>query len=115
MLKQQSTGLTKAGFYGFSWTTLFFGPWPALFRGDFALFFVYFGLVVVVAIFTYGLGIWVLGIVWAFIYNRNYTRRLIERGYSFNDSPGIMAEAAAKLGVDIPVAQGVSDVTARIQ
>jgi hypothetical protein len=32
------TGLIKTGFYGFSWTTFFFGAFPALFRSDFITF-----------------------------------------------------------------------------
>ncbi|WPK19589.1 hypothetical protein [Salmonella phage SD-1_S14] len=37
-LKNENVGQRKDGFFGFSWTTLFFGPFPALFRGDFITF-----------------------------------------------------------------------------
>jgi hypothetical protein len=33
-MKNPSNGLIKDGFVGFSWTTLFFGCFPALFRSD---------------------------------------------------------------------------------
>lgn len=33
MLKHPETGIVTKGFYGFSWTTFFFGCLPALFRG----------------------------------------------------------------------------------
>ena len=34
MMKHEKTGVVKKGFYGFSWTSFFFGGFPALFRGD---------------------------------------------------------------------------------
>jgi len=41
-MKHKDTGLTKDGFVGYSWTTLFWGFWPALFRGDYATAFDYY-------------------------------------------------------------------------
>lgn len=37
-LTHKNSGVLKDGYYGFSWTTLFFGSFPALFRGDFLTF-----------------------------------------------------------------------------
>ena len=58
---------------GYSWTTLFFGPFPALFRGDLV------GAVIgmIIGLLTLGLG-W---IVWAAFYNESQAKRLAERGY----------------------------------
>jgi len=37
--------------------------------------------------------------VWAFLYNKSYTRKLLERGYQFADSDGVVLRAKAKLGM----------------
>ena len=99
MLKHRDSGLVKRGFYGFSWTTLFFGFFPALFRGDFITFLGGFAVLIVLGIFTIGIGTGIAMIVWAFWYNKYYTRKLLERGYMFADSEGVVAEAKTKLGV----------------
>jgi len=99
MLKHRDSGLIKRGFYGFSWTTLFFGFWPALFRADFLTFIGGFVVLVLIGIFTFGIGSVVAMFVWAFFYNKYYTRKLLEKGYAFADSDGVTSEAKASLGV----------------
>ena len=81
------------------WTTLFFGPFPALFRQDFLTFVGFFVVTVVLALLTAGIGNVIAGIAWAFMYNRYYTRKLLERGYQLEGSGLMVSEAAAKLGV----------------
>ena len=98
-MKHPETGVTKDGFYGFSWTSFFFGGFPALFRGDFVSAAVVIVLYVVLAVVTVGIGSAILCVVWAFIYNKRYTVGLLEKGYQFNDIPERVAEAKAKLGV----------------
>jgi len=95
------TGLIKTGFYGFSWTTFFFGAFPALFRSDFITFVGVFVVLTIIAIATEGFGIFLAMIVWAFMYNKYYTRRLIERGFKFNGSVEENARAAKALGVSL--------------
>jgi len=91
MMRHPQTGLVKKGFVGFSWTTLFFGGFPALFRGDIVV-----GLVVIlINFFTVGIA----GLIWAFIYNKNYTSKLIEAGYQFADGEALNALARAKVGI----------------
>lgn len=92
----------KTGYYGFSWTTLFFGGFPALFRGDFLTFMGAF-----VVLFLLGIGIHPFVIplamfVWAFFYNGYYTKKLLEKGYAFSDSQHTNEEAARELGVAMP-------------
>lgn len=93
-LQHPGTGLVKKGFVGFSWTTLFFGFFPALFRGDWG-----FGLILfLLCLVTGGLA----GIIAAFIYNKSYTNRLIEKGYQLADNEDVNALARAKLGIIAP-------------
>ena len=81
VLRHPITGLVRNGYYGFSWTSLFFGFLPALFRLDFLTFAIGFAIYIVLGAFTFGFAAIGIGVVWAFVYNRYYTRRLIENGY----------------------------------
>jgi len=84
-------GLIKQGFYGFSWTYLFFGWFVPLFRGE-------LGVAALHLLFTVvTLGLWQLII--AFLYNKQYMTRLLEKGYELNDDENIMAAARMKLGI----------------
>lgn len=98
-MRHKETGIARDGFYGFSWTTFFFGFFPALFRGDFVTFIGGFVIAVIIGLVTAGLGMFVVGFVWAFMYNKYYTRKLIEQGYVFNGSDEENRLAASSLGV----------------
>lgn len=84
-LPMQETNITltngyvlKKGYVGFSWTTLFFGAFVPLFRGD----WLYFLIVLIAQFVTYGLA----SIIFAFVYNGIYTKNLIEKfNYAPND------------------------------
>ena len=91
MMKHPQTGLIKKGFFGFSWTTLLFGGFPALFRGDFVMGVVF----IVLAVLTGGLS----NIIVAFFYNKQFTTKLVEKGYQFADNDAVNSLARAKLGV----------------
>jgi hypothetical protein len=67
------SGATKKGILGFSWTSLFFGPLVPLFRGDLKW------LVIHVGASLFSLGIFY--IIFPFIYNKLYTKSLLESGY----------------------------------
>ena len=81
ILRNPDNGLLASAYIGFSWTTLFFGSFPALFRGDFITFVgttvVYF----ILALTTYGVLAIIASLIWAFLYNKYHARKLIERGY----------------------------------
>jgi hypothetical protein len=80
-LKNPLTGAKKKGRRGFSWTTLFFGPWPALFRGDAKWCIVQFAIDIVVGIFTAGIGSIVGHVVFGFKYNEWHLDSLRDKGY----------------------------------
>jgi hypothetical protein len=85
------TGLLKSGFYGFSWTFLFFGWFVPLFRGELMIALLHFTITVIT------IGLW--QIIFAFLYNKQYTTRLLEKGYVLNDTEEVNEEARQKLGI----------------
>ncbi|MFT8736317.1 MAG: hypothetical protein ABF760_02510 [Zymomonas mobilis] len=63
---------------GFSWTTFFFGLWPAVFRGSWK-----YALLMFLTIFpTLGIS----SLVWPFIFNRLYLNSLLEDGFRLKSS-----------------------------
>jgi hypothetical protein len=126
MLRHPGTGLTTKGYVGFSWTSLFFTSWPALFRADYMTFvcasFILWWLgIIAMGIAIFGgtaialatgsggagglLAFLVAGIptlVWAFKYNGYHMRKLMERGYLLADVPARNALAQQKLGISAP-------------
>ena len=96
MIKHPASGLVKTGFYGFSWTYLFFGWFVPLFRGE-------LGAAALHLLFTmFTFGIWQF--IVAFLYNNQYmTRMLGEKGYVLADSESTMMAARQKLGIAAPV------------
>lgn len=102
-LKNPNTGIITDGYIGYSWTTLVFGIFPALFRGDFMTFIFGFVIACIVASLTAGLGGFVLGIIWSFIYNSYHLKKLIASGYKvINPSPETRTSLAAA-GFDVNI------------
>jgi hypothetical protein len=98
-MRHKQSGIVKEGYFGFSWTSFLFGGFPALFRGDIG-----YGLGVLVAgllfgAFSFGLLWFLIGLVWASMYNKNYTHRLLQAGYEFHDTEDRVADAKRALGV----------------
>ena len=99
-LKHAQTGIVKNGFYGFSWTSLLFGGFPALFRGDMG-----YGLAILLggclfAAVSYGTLWFVVSLLWAAFYNKNFTHRQLQSGYQFHDSPERVVAAKRALGIE---------------
>lgn len=82
-MENRRTGEWVTGMCGFSWTTLFFGPFPALFRKDFRTFIIFMLAALLLGLYTLGAGAIMLIIIWAFKYNGYYTNQLIKKGFSF--------------------------------
>ena len=104
LMKNAGTGQLKNGIYGYSWTYLFFGWWVPLLRGELGVA----ALHLLFSIVT--LGIWQL--IVSFLYNAQYTNRLIERGFRFADQTATNQRAGIALHVDLALHQGVASVTA---
>ena len=90
-LLHPSNGLMKQGFYGFSWTYLFFGWFVPLFRGE----LVVAALHLLFTIVTFGF--W--QVIVCFLYNKQFMTRMIEKGYELKDDENIMNAARLKLGI----------------
>ncbi len=101
-MKHKETGILKTGFYGFSWTSFFFNGFPALFRGDLAHGLGVTALGVLCGALSAGTLWFLVGLVWAAIYNKNYTHRLLREGYEFADTPERTADAKRALGIAEP-------------
>ena len=76
-----SGGVSKTAYTGWSWSVFFFGPLPALFRGDLKYFLILVIGHFVLAFTTFGIGNIVLSIAAAVKYNAWHRSSLIEKGY----------------------------------
>src|SRR5699024_7716456 len=90
-LGHAQSGVITTGFYGFSWTTLFFSGFPAIFRGDL--------LTRVLLLLLSASSFCLVPPAWASLYHRAGTPRLLERGYGFDDDPEKVQEAKRVLGI----------------
>ncbi|NEZ47481.1 hypothetical protein FDF74_09785 [Clostridium niameyense] len=72
-LKNKKTNQLIQAKVGFSWTTFFFGFFPALFRGDWKWALIMF----ITSLITVGIS----SIVFAFIYNKIYINNLLSKDY----------------------------------
>lgn len=85
VMQNLASGATKQAPVGYSWTTALWGFWPALLRGDLKWAGIIFGTEMVVAFFTFGLGIYIPCIVFGFIYNKQYIKGLVEKNYQVKE------------------------------
>lgn len=74
MITLEKNGLTKKVSTGFSWKLLMFGVFYPFFRGDFKGFLVQ----LIMCFITIGFS-WLVS---PFFYNKNYVKRMIDKGWS---------------------------------
>lgn len=72
----------KKGFY---WTFFFFGLFVRLIRGDLRLAIIMLLLQDLAVVFTLGIGVYVVSLIFAFTYNKIYIKALIEKGYRLTE------------------------------
>jgi hypothetical protein len=91
LLKSTHSGLTKKGYTGWCWTYFFFGFLVPIVRGEIGI-----GLMhLVFSLFTFG----IFQIVMTFLYNKQYTSRLLESGWEFADNEEHNRLAKKRLGI----------------
>jgi hypothetical protein len=88
------TGRVREAPVGFSWTTLFFGFFPALFRGHWGGFFI----ILLFSIFTAGLS----SLFFMFIYNKMYIKHLVSEGYKAKSASADFDFIQQKSNMQIP-------------
>jgi len=94
VMENPNTGIVKKAPIGYSISTLFFGPLPALFRGDIKW-------AIIMALLD-GTGIpW---LVFPVIYNKLYVKKLLEKGFKVIDVEGDSVESVKrKLSINLPM------------
>ena len=96
-IKHTASGMVKTGYYGFSWTYLFFGWFVPLFRGE----LVVGALHILFYFITFGLWHFIV----CFLYNKQYMQRMLTNGWVLagsndeNRSAGLVLGISAKIDI----------------
>ena len=90
-IKHKSSGLEGKTFVGYSWTYFFFGFFVPIFRGEISIgvFHLIFSIV------TFG----VFQLIMPFLYNKQYSTRLLNNSWSLNDAEVNNEIARKKIGI----------------
>jgi hypothetical protein len=92
MIKHPASGMIKKGYFGYSWTYLFFGWWVPLLRGEIGI--------AALHLFFSVITFFVWQLVMPFLYNKQFmTRMLVEKGFVLADIEPINTMARLKLGI----------------
>jgi len=84
---------------GYSWTVLFWGCFPALFRQDWVNFGIMAGVIFAVAVITVGTLSFIPLIVFSFIYNKMCLKRHLDSGWKIKGYVGTKTFDAAQADV----------------
>lgn len=95
------SGQMKEAPVGFSWTTLFFGPFPMLFRGAWK----WFAICLIIAALTGGLS----SLVFMFVINKIFIKEMISDGFKAKGvKTGTLDQVALRIGVAVPQFQAAA-------
>ena len=91
VFKHKDSGINKNGFVGYCWTYFFFGFFVPIFRGEISIgiFHLIFSLV------TFG----IFQLVMPFLYNKQFSTRLLTNGWELNDTDDKNELARLKIGI----------------
>ena len=91
VFKHKDSGINKNGFVGYCWTYFFFGFFVPIFRGEISIgiFHLIFSLV------TFG----IFQLVMPFLYNKQFSTRLLTNGWELNDTDERNELAKLKIGI----------------
>ena len=90
-IRHTASGVVRKGYYGFSWTYLFFGWFVPLIRGELVVAALHLVFTIATA------GLW--QVLACFIYNRQYMTRRLTEGWVLADTDDNNRNAAVALGV----------------
>ena len=92
-LKHSNSGLNKPGFVGYCWTYFFFSFFVPIFRGEILIGDLHF----IFSVVTFGL----FQLVIPFLYNKQFTSRMLTSGWEISDTEEKTKLAKLKLGIGI--------------
>ncbi|MBW1616304.1 MAG: hypothetical protein JRJ49_07190 [Deltaproteobacteria bacterium] len=94
ILENPKTGHIKEAPVGFSWTVLFFGFFPPLFRGDWKWTIIIFLLSCLTICFS--------NLIFMFIYNKLYIKDLVGAGFKVKSvGMGAIDQISQKVGIKL--------------
>ena len=92
-LMHSNSGLNKPGFVGYCWTYFFFSFFVPIFRGEILIGVLHF----IFSVVTFGL----FQLVIPFLYNKQFTSRMLTSGWEISDTEEKTKLAKLKLGIGI--------------
>ena len=90
-VKHNESGILSHCFIGYSWTYFFFGFFVPIFRGEISIGVFHF----ILSIVTLG----IFQLIMPFLYNKQYSTRLLNNSWSLNDTEVNNEIAREKIGI----------------
>ena len=90
-LKHTNSGLNKPGYVGYCWTYFFFSFFVPIFRGEILIGVLH----LIFSVVTFGL----FQLIIPFLYNKQFTSRMLTSGWELSDTGENMQVARLKLGI----------------